>query len=202
MGRLAISDQALDQVSHAVLLDGSTVLLRRLDAGDFEAVVGLAETLTDEERWLRFFTLHPANLQAWARSLTERSSDQYALGAFDSGTLIGVANYFTCPPPGFAEVAVVVAHNEHLRGIGTALLRQLGLVAKQNGLHHFVADILAENYPMHRVMSDAGWRCARRLVGSVLEIDFDLDNVEPVETTGTNERAFAAEVPQTRVFCP
>jgi RimJ/RimL family protein N-acetyltransferase len=183
-----MSEQASDQVSHAVLLDGSTVLLRRLHAGDFDAVAGLAETLTDEERWRRFFTLHPANLKAWARSLTERSSDQYALGAFDSGTLIGIANYFTCPPPGHAEVAVVVAHNEHLRGIGTALLRQLGLVAKQNGLHHFVADILAENHPMQRVMSDAGWQCARHLDGSVLEVDFDLDNVE------------SAEVPQTGAF--
>ena len=185
----------MDQVSHAVLLDGSTVLIRRLDSGDFDAVVELAETLTDEERWLRFFTLHPANLKAWARALTERSSDQYALGAFDSGTLIGVANYFTCPPQGHAEVAVVVAHNQHLRGIGTALLRQLGLVAKQNGLHHFVADILAENYPMHRVMSDAGWRCARRLVGSVLEVDFDLDKVELAETTDTDEKAVEPEVP-------
>src|SRR5215213_6425343 len=99
----------LDSDSHAVLLDGSTVLLRRLDSGDFEEVVG-------------------------------------------------VANYFTCKPPDYAEVAVVVAHNQHLRGVGTALLRQLGLVARQNGLHHFVADILAENYPMLQVMSDAGWR--------------------------------------------
>ena len=178
----------LDSDSHAVLLDGSTVLLRRLDSGDFEEVVGLAETLTEEECYRRFFTLHPADLKAWAWSLTERSSDQYALGAFDSGALVGVANYFTCKPPDYAEVAVVVAHNEHLRGVGTALLRQLGLVARQNGLHHFVADILAENYPMLQVMSDAGWRFKRRLDGSVLEVDFDLDNVE------------SPQVPQTRAF--
>jgi RimJ/RimL family protein N-acetyltransferase len=183
-----MGDQPLDQVSHAVLLDGSTVSLRRLDSGDFDAVFGLAETLTDEERYRRFFTQHPADLQAWARSLTERSSDQYALGAFDSGMLIGVANYFTCQPPGYAEVAVVVAHDEHLRGVGTALLRRLGLAARRNGLHHFVADILAENYPMLRVMSDAGWRFKRRLDGSVLEVDLDLDNVE------------SPEVPQTRAF--
>jgi hypothetical protein len=154
----------LDSDSHAVLLDGSTVLLRRLDSGDFEEVVGLAETLTEEECYRRFFTLHPADLKAWAWSLTERSSDQYALGAFDSGALVGVANYFTCKPPDYAEVAVVVAHNEHLRGVGTALL------------------------PMLQVMSDAGWRFKRRLDGSVLEVDFDLDNVE------------SPQVPQTRAF--
>jgi RimJ/RimL family protein N-acetyltransferase len=183
-----MSGQPLDEVSQAVLLDGSTVSLRRLDSGDFDEIVGLAETLTEEDCYRRFFTLHPADLEAWARSLIDRSSDQYALGAYDSGTLIGVANYFTCQPPGYAEVAVVVAHSEHLRGVGTALLRQLGLVARLNGLHHFVADILAENHPMLRLVSDAGWRFKRHLDGSVLEVDFDLDNVESPEVTQT--RAF------------
>jgi hypothetical protein len=75
-------------------------------------------------------------------------------------------------------VAVVVAHIEHLRGVGTALLRQLGVVARHNGLHHFVADILAENYPMLRVMFDAGWQCTRHLDGLVLDVDIDLDTVE------------------------
>ena len=178
----------LDRILQAVLFDGSTVSIRRLDSGDFDEVVALAATLTDEERYRRFFTMHPADQEAWARSLTERSSDQYSLGAFDSGKLIGVANYYTCPPPGYAEVAVVVAHSQHLRGVGTALLRRLGLVARENGLHHFIADILAENYPMLRVMSDAGWRFERHLDGSVLEVDFDLDNVE------------SPEVPQTRAF--
>jgi len=188
MGRLGTSDETSDRVTQAVLLDGSTVSLRRLGSGDFDAVVALAETLTDDERYRRFFTLHPADLQAWARSLTERSSVQYALGAFDSKTLLGVANYFACQPPGYAEVAVVVAHNEHMRGVGTALLRQLGLVGRLNRVHHFVADILAENYPMFRVMSDAGWRFKRRRDGSVLEVDFDLDHVE------------SPEVPETRAF--
>jgi RimJ/RimL family protein N-acetyltransferase len=174
----AMNGRASDGICHPVLFDGSTVLLRRLDSGDFAEVMRLAEALSDDERYLRFFTLRPAHLQAWARSLTERSNDLFALGAFESGKLIGVANYVRCQPPGYAEVAVVVAHNEHLRGVGTALLRQLGHVARQNGLHHFMADVLAENNLMMRVISDAGWRSARHLDGSVLEIDIDLDTVE------------------------
>ena len=173
-----MSSQPVDDASQATLLDGSVATIRRLESSDFDQIVQLSETLTDRDRYLRFFTMHPADLEAWARSLTERSSERYSLGAFDSGRLIGVANYATCRTPGDAEVAVVVAHDEHLRGVGTALLRQLGLVARRNGLHHFVADVLAENYLMFKVMSDAGWPSTRHLDGSVLHIDVDLDNIE------------------------
>ena len=52
-------------------------------------------------------------------------------------------------------MAVVVAHNEHLRGVGTALLRQLAEIATKNGLHHLFAEVLAENHLM------LGWRPRR-----------------------------------------
>lgn len=74
-------------------------------------------------------------------------------------------------------MAVVVAHDEHLRGVGTALLRELGLIARRNGLHHFVADVLAENYLILRLLSDAGWPSARHLDGPVLHIEIDLADV-------------------------
>jgi len=72
------------------------------------------------------------------------------------------------------EVSVVVAHAEHLRGVGTALLRRLGEIARENGLHHLVAEVLWENQHMLRVLADAGWPCTRRLEDSVLHVDVDL----------------------------
>jgi acetyltransferase (GNAT) family protein len=55
------------------------------------------------------------------------------------------------------EVAVVVAHNEHLRGVGTALLRRLGEIARENGVHHLIAEVLAGE------PSDASGHDGRRL---------------------------------------
>ena len=68
----------------------------------------------------------------------------------------------------------MVAHAEHLRGVGTALLRRLGEIAKENGLHHLVAEVLAENHLMLQVLSDSGWPCTRHLEGSVLHVEIDL----------------------------
>ncbi|MET0993943.1 MAG: hypothetical protein ABWY20_07615 [Mycobacterium sp.] len=82
--------------------------------------------------------------------------------------------------PGYAEVAVVVAHNEHLRGVRTASLRRLGEIARENGVHHLIAEVLADNHPMLRVMTDAGWPCTRHLDGSVLHVEVDLDAIHTV----------------------
>lgn len=173
----------MESETTAELLDGSQVSIRQLRPEDGDNIVKLYETLTDDERYYRFFTMRPAHLQAWARSIAESREGRCSLGAFDSERLLGVANYFACKEPGYAEVAIAVAHSEHLRGVGTALLRRLGEVARQNGFHHFVADVLAENHPMLRVLSDGGWPCTRHLEASVLSIDIDLDAIN-----GTDER--------------
>jgi L-amino acid N-acyltransferase YncA len=173
-----VGDQLLKQSSRAQLLDGETISIRRLKRSDTDRLVELYESLTDDECYLRFFTMHPAHLHAWARSLTERSKRQYALGAFSaSGKLLGVANYIVGATPDEAEVAVVVAHTEHMRGVGTVLLRRLAEVAKMNGLRRLVAEVLAANHPMLHVMSDAGWPCARQMDGSEVHVVVDLDDI-------------------------
>jgi L-amino acid N-acyltransferase YncA len=176
-----MSGERLEQACTAELIDGSVISLRQLEPSDTRAILRLYESLTDDERYFRFFTMHPAQLEDWARSIAERRSDQYSLGAFSSGKLLGVANYVACREPGYAEVAVVVAHAEHLRGVGTALLRRLGVIASGNGLHHLVAEVLWENHLMLRVLSDSGWPCARHLDGSVVHVEIDLE-VEPSPT--------------------
>jgi RimJ/RimL family protein N-acetyltransferase len=171
---LCVDGSHLDHISEEMLLDGGLVSIRRLDLDDLDGVIALSETLTESERYFRFFTAYPSCLNNWARSLAERSDRQFALGAFESGRLIGVASYFMCNEPGCAEVAIVVAHQEHMRGVGTVLLGRLGQIARDNGVNRFVADVLAENYLMRKVMSDAGWPCTIHADGSELRVDVNL----------------------------
>ena len=169
-----------DGACTAELVDGSVISLRRLKPCDADDVLTLYQSLTDEESYFRFFAIHPAGLEQRARSIAEPRSDQYALGAFGAGKLLGVANYVVCQEPGQAEVAAVVAHAEHLRGVGTALLRRLGQIAREHGLHQLVADVLWENHLMLRVLADAGWPCTRHLEDSVLHVTIDLTGAAPL----------------------
>jgi Acetyltransferase (GNAT) domain len=159
------------------LLDGSEISIRRLCAGDETAVLELHQQLTDREQYMRFFVFHPKHLEEFARKMVECSETQCSLGAFEPGQLIGVASYFLVNEPDVAEVAIAVAHEDHLRGVATALLRCLGKVALSNGIQYFDADILAENFDMRRVISDAAWRHTTRFDGDVLHIRIDLNEV-------------------------
>jgi hypothetical protein len=169
---------ATEETSTSELLDGTVILLRPLTPEDETAVVELYESLTDDDRYFRFFTLQPTHLREKARLLTDSPAAQCSIGAFSAGRLLGVANYATSDAPNVAEVAVVVAHDQHLRGVGTALLRQLATVGRDNGLQRFVGDILWENHLMLRLVTDAGWPCTRQLEDGVIHVEIDLRRVD------------------------
>jgi hypothetical protein len=83
------------------------------------------------------------HLDKSVRRLTEPNSGWCAIGAFDGGRLIDVANYVVADDdPHVAEVAVAVAHDDHRLGVKTALITQLGKIAVWCGVHHLAADVL------------------------------------------------------------
>lgn len=172
--------QCLENSVDVELLDGSVISIRRLDSGDIDAVMGLHQQLTDRERYFRFFAVHPTYLTTFAEKVVECDERHCALGAFESGRLIGVANYVVLNKPDIAEVAVAVAHQDHLRGVATALLRRLAQTALGNGVRSFTADVLSANAAMLKVLSDAGWQHTVRRDDSVLTIRIDLSQFDPV----------------------
>jgi L-amino acid N-acyltransferase YncA len=167
-----------DGVVRSTLRDGATVVLRPLDPSDIDAVATLHRTLSDRETYSRFFTSHPVSLKILADRLTDCDDGNLSLGAFEAGQLIGVANYALCGKPATADVAVVIAHEDHLRGVGTVLLRRLAEIARENGIRHLVADILASNDAMFRVLHDAGLHPQHKdYACGVVHLDIDLDDI-------------------------
>jgi RimJ/RimL family protein N-acetyltransferase len=171
----APNDGTAEQGPAITLRDGVVVDVRRLSVADFDSVVALADSLSDGERYLRFFTVHPRGVVDWATSQTKPAEGMVALGAYDHGELVGVANYATSKEPGQAEIAVLVAHDQHDRGVGTALLAELIRLAKLHGQRHLVADVLAENYAMRRVIIDSQIPVTWHRDGSVFNVEIDLD---------------------------
>lgn len=169
----------MDEVFTATLRDGVTVSLRRLEPTDIDAVIALHDSLSARELYLRFFTIHPAYLKTLADKLTGDNGENYALGSFESGKLIGVANYVMCGKPATADVAVVVAHKDHLHGVGTVLLGRLAQIARDNGIQHLVADVLATNHLMFKLLHDAGLYPQHKSYASgVVHLDIDLAAVK------------------------
>lgn len=159
----------------AELIDGGVVTLRRVADADRAAITAMAQGLSERERYLRFFTTHPTYIDEWVDSLIDNPADRFTLAAFgDDGLMLGVATYIDSPRPDCAEVAIVVAHGQHHRGVGTVLLDALGRIARANGLDYFIADVLAENHEMQTVLTDSGWPCRRHLDGPVVSVEVDL----------------------------
>jgi GNAT superfamily N-acetyltransferase len=139
--------------------------------------------------YYRLFTLQPVQLDEVVGQLTQPAHGRYALGAFDAGRLIGVANYIVCDDPTAAEVAIVVAHEDHSLGVGTALLKHLAQIARAHGIRRFVADVLGENHLMLMVFFDLGWPCEPMDYGSVRHVEIELPdciNKAPRSADGTS----------------
>lgn len=174
-----MDDTTSSDERQATLRDGATIRVRPLSADDYDAVVLLTLSLTERERYLRFFTAHPRFLDEWAHSVTEMSEpDRCTVGAFEDDSLLGLATYVGTDHPTCAEAAVVIAHDQHDRGVGTILLHALSERARHNGFHHLVGDVLAENQAMSRLVADAGWPARRDRHGVAITYDVDLDDLD------------------------
>src|SRR5262249_47681130 len=120
--RITSSVMSDESAATARLLDGRGVSMRPIGADDAAAVLTLHQHLSAHDRYYRFFTLQPVQLDEVVGELTQPAPGRFALGAFDADRLIGVANYTVVyEEPKAAEFAIVVAHEDHSLGVGTAL---------------------------------------------------------------------------------
>ena len=118
-----------------VLRDGSTVRVRLMRAQDEPKLVRLFQSLSDQDRWFRFFA--PTKDSALAvEAHREATLDQSFALVASSGSddrIVGHA-FYAVIEAGRAEVAFTIAHEFQGRGLATILLGQLAEVAAANGI--------------------------------------------------------------------
>ncbi|WP_285732752.1 GNAT family N-acetyltransferase [Nocardiopsis sp. ATB16-24] len=164
--------------AHALLSDGSIVLIRPARPEDVDAVRKLYEEMSEESLRMRFFLPSASAARAEAqRVCMERDPKSAGLLAVLDGEVIGVASY-VIERTGTAELGLAVAEGQHGRGVGTLLLEHLASVARERGVGTFRADVLASNHEMLRVCDNAGLRSRRRTDTGVVEMTIPLDQDE------------------------
>jgi len=84
--------------------------------------------------------------------------------------ILGVGQYGIDEATHTAEVALVVRDDCQNRGIATEILAYLTFLAKKQGLHGFMADVLVENNIMRHVFEKMDFEIERRISAGVYEL--------------------------------
>jgi acetate---CoA ligase (ADP-forming) len=118
-----------------VLRDGSTVTVRPLAAADEAALARFYRELSEESRYMRFFSASIDVDHAAHRFAEVEPGSRYGIVALagPDGAIVAHAAFFRTSP-GRAEVALAVADRYQNRGLGTILLGQVAEAADRSGL--------------------------------------------------------------------
>jgi len=84
-----------------------------------------------------------------------------ALAEEDGRKVIVGGGRYIVTDPGKAEIAFVVIDDYQGQGLGTLLMRHLGVIARKAGLQELIAEVLPENAAMRKVFSKFGFQARR-----------------------------------------
>jgi acyl-CoA synthetase (NDP forming)/RimJ/RimL family protein N-acetyltransferase len=191
----------VDGPTRALLADGSPVLLVGLGPEDAAELLDLHGRLSDRDRYFRFGTLHPADLENYLEHTLARDSGALSLGARFRGRLIGAVQLIPCGGDA-GEVAAVVDAAWRDHGLVTVLLEQLAAAALRRGIGRLIADVLAENGPMLRVLEDLGLPVAMTREGTSLRIEVVLHPDERYAEAAEDRHRVAAAASLRAVLDP
>ncbi|MEY9928048.1 acyl-CoA synthetase (NDP forming)/RimJ/RimL family protein N-acetyltransferase [Catenulispora sp. GP43] len=146
---------------HALLADGTTVSIRPTAEGDLDGLIAMFAALSPESSRMRFFASGTAAGRGAARRLCDPHPDRIALVVVahhgQDEEIIGEGEAWRLRPDAdAAEVGFTVAEGHRGLGIGTLLLEHLAGAARAAGIRTFVAETLADNLAMKRVIASAG----------------------------------------------
>lgn len=178
----------------AKIAGGQTLIVRQATADDVDAVAGLYEALTIDDRYRRFFGVSPPPrtlIQRWAAM--DGSTGMMLVAEVQEpdrgpGVIVAEATWSALPDGG--EFALTVARN--WRGwLGPYLLDRLVETAAGQGVPNLQADVLVDNRQMLAVV---------RARGYVVVDHSDWSTVRVMIATGRGVPAWPAGDPRPRVL--
>ena len=165
-----------------MLKNGRQVLIRAIRPDDKAALRSGFADLSGHSRQLRFFgfknDISDRELQYYTE-VDEIHHVALVVIVKDNGNerIIGGGRYIEYDVPGQqgqAEVAFAVADEFQGLGLATLLFKHLVLIARQNGLKKFKAEVLRENSSMLKVFEHSGLPMQRSVDSGVVDVTLDL----------------------------
>jgi succinyl-CoA synthetase alpha subunit/RimJ/RimL family protein N-acetyltransferase len=204
MAASPVSDSLEKYETTVILRDGSTLHLRSIQREDEERLLALFSRLSRHTVYLRFHhVLSQMSKEEVRRFCTVDYNDAFALvatlGEDIEEKIIAVGRYYRLPRGDTAEIALVVEDAYQGKGIGTHLLEQLAMIAKEKGIRLFEAEVLAENEEMMRVLKDSGFQVAQELEHGVYQVVLPIAPTPVVEERSA-EREKVATIASLRSF--
>src|SRR6478609_295724 len=170
---------------HIALRDGSTAHVRPVVPADAPALRTFLEHLSDNSRWLRFFSLG-VNL--------DKAAERAAAGDRPEGYGLIVTTR--------AEVAFAVADEMQGRGLATVLIAHLAQVASARGVTTFTATVLPENRRMVSVFRESGFPVEVHASVDGIELEFPTELGEDARRKFEDRDRVAAVAAVERVLRP
>ncbi|MEV0584529.1 GNAT family N-acetyltransferase [Nonomuraea sp. NPDC050310] len=161
-----------------LLRSGGIARLRHLRPDDRPALHELVGRCSERSAYLRFFTGGRATAHAYMDRITGDDYRGHALVALVRERLVAVAEWIPVED-GSADLAILIDDAAQGDGLGTLLLEHVALEAAERGVTALVAEVLAENMPMRRVLLDLGLAVTLRQEGGTVEV-----RIEPEPTAG------------------
>lgn len=155
------------------LRDGRKIQIRALRPQDRDGLTSAVARVGKESLYRRFF--------AGKREFSEKEVSFFvdvdfvnhvalvAVVKEGQATIVGGGRYVVVRP-GQAEVAFAVIDEYQGQGIGAALMRHLGAIARHSGLRELIAEVLSENVPMLKVFEKSGLEMSTKREGAVVHV--------------------------------
>jgi len=142
--------------------DGKIIKIRPIKPTDERMLQGLYYSLSDNDRYLRFFSRDRKFPHKFVQPLAniDFTTDMILVGEyFEDGEqkIVASAAFFKTHQPSTVELGIVVKKELRRTGIAKFLLNYLVIIARELNYKFFTGSILLENKPMLHFLNNSGY---------------------------------------------
>ncbi len=191
-------------VEDVVLSAGLTIRLRCIRPEDKDKLQQGLARVSEQTRYLRFFTAKPRLTSAELAYFTEiDGEDHFALVASrvepgaedDEGDGVAVGRFVRLPEePHVAEPAIVVIDEFQGKGIGRVMMDRLIAAGKEREVHAFRSEFLSANRPVRELLTAVAPSIRFTTEGSTVTAEFPLVSLAAVDGAPSPGRRMLEEI--------